>query len=167
MKHLLTFVFSIFLQLTALNQVECFRPSSPIELGVLLFKSFQDQNFERFQSCFFKEADCDTVIKYSDLSDSLKIRYAKYYKNRAAYVNGIAKESFEKIIAEGEQKGLVWNKIQLLDVSYEIKRENNIQFAEIGIECIYSDIYFGFLIKDCEKSDSWLITDKVEIRFIE
>lgn len=166
MKIFVTLILIILLQTTAFSQVDCFRPTSPIELGVLVFKSFQDQNFEKFRNCFFTEADCDTLVKYAGLSDSLKIRYTKYYKNRATYFQGVAKENFEKLIEEGERKGIVWNKIELLDVSYDgPKTENNIQSADIGIECIYGDIYFGFLIEDCHKSDSWLIIDKVEIRF--
>ena len=105
MKHLLTIALFTFFQLTTFSQVNI-RPSDPKQLGEMVFKSFQDENYELFLKYIFTEADCDIMAKNADAPDSLKITAVEQMKNRTNYIRQTSKENFELIISIGKQNGV-------------------------------------------------------------
>lgn len=166
MKHLLAIALITFYQSTAFSQADK-RPTDPKELGEMVFKSFQDENYELFLKYIFSEADCNTMAKNADAPDSLKIEVVKQMKGLTNHIRQTSKENFEMIISSGKQKGLDWKKAKLTDVKFEIKNRDNIQSSDIFLLCKYKNEIFQIKLDNCHKSDAWLMMDKAEIRFKE
>lgn len=166
MKHLLIIVLITFFQSAAFSQVDK-RPTNPKELGEMVFKSLQDENYELFLKYIFTEADCDTMAKNADAPESLKITVVKQMKELTNHIRQTSKENFGLIISTGKQKEIVWQKTKLTDVKFEIKNHVNIQSADIFLLCEYNDNLFQIKLDNCHKSDAWLMMDNAEIRFNE
>lgn len=164
MKLLLTIALITFFQMTSFSQVDK-RPTDPKELGEMVFKSFQDENYEMFLKYIFTESDCDTMAKNADAPDSLKITAVEQMKRITNYIRQTSKENFEMIISTGKQNGLDWRKTKLTDVLFEIKSNDNIQHSDIFLFCEYKDKIFLIKLDDCHKSDSWLMLGNTEIQF--
>lgn len=164
MKHLLIIALVAFSQLTTFSQINI-RPTDPKQLGEIVFKSFQDANYELFLKYIFTEADCDTMAKNADAPDSLKITAVEQMKNRTNYIRQTSKENFELIISIGKQNGVDWKETKLSNVFFEIKSNDNIQQSDIFLLCEYKDKIFLIKLDDCHKSDSWLMMGNAEIKF--
>lgn len=147
--------------------LEVKRPADPKNLGEVVFKSFQNESYETFLKYIFTEADCDTMVKNADAPDSLKITVVKQMKGLTNYIRHNSKENFEMIISAGKQKGIVWKKAKLTDVTYDIESSDDIQSTDISLLCRYKSNVFQIKLDNCHKSDSWLMMDKAEIRFDE
>lgn len=165
-KHLLSVACMLFFQTTSYSQTDL-RPSDPKMLGELIFKSFQDENFSSYLEYIFTEADCDTMAKYADAPDSMKLVVVKHMKGRVNHIRNTARDNFEVILSTALQNGVKWNKVKLEDVKFEIKNRNNVQSADIFLFCRSGKKLFQIKLDNCHKSDAWLLMDYAEIRFYE
>ena len=166
MKYLLTITIITLLQSITFSQIDKW-PTDPSELGKMVFKSIQDEDYALFLKYIFSEADCETIAKNADVPDSLKITVLEQVKGISNHIRQTSKENFEMIILTGEQKGIKWKKVKLTDVKFEIKNKDNIQSSDIFLFCKYKDKVFQIKLDNCHKSDAWLMLDNIEMSFKE
>lgn len=164
MKHLLTIILIAFSQSTSFSQVGK-QPTDQKELGEMVFKSLQDENYETFLNCIFTEADCDTLAKKADANDSLKTDVNKRMKHLTNSMRNKSKANFETIIATGKQEGVDWKKARLKDVKFDFSDRSNIQSSDIFLLCEYKDKRFLIKLNDCLRSNAWLMIHSATIRF--
>jgi hypothetical protein len=90
-------IFIGFFQQISFSQLND-RATNPKMLGELVFKSFQEENYETFLKYLFSEADCDRMSRNSNASDNLKVEIVKQMKSLTNYTRQTSKENFENII---------------------------------------------------------------------
>lgn len=166
MKYLVTITLITFLLSTSFSQIDK-RPTDPTLLGKMVFKSFHNEDYELFLKYIFTEADGETMVKNALASDSAKITIIEQVNGISSHIRQTSKENFEMIILAGNQKGIKWQKVKLLEVKFQIKNKNNIQSTDIFLLCKYKEIKFQIKLDNCHKSDAWLMLDNPEINFNE
>ena len=164
MRYFLTITLITLFLTSACSQIDR-GPNDPKELGEMIFKSFQNENYQLFLKYIFTEADCDYMVKNSGTPDSIAI--AAQMKGVTNHILQTSEENFESIISTGKQNGVKWQEVKLTDVKFEIKERGKIQSADIFLFCTYKGKVFHIKLDNCHKSEAWLMMDKAEIRFEE
>ena len=166
MRYLIVLILIVFFQQISFSQLND-RATNPKMLGELVFKSFQEENYETFLKYIFSEADCDRMSRNSNAPDNLKVAIAKQMKSLTNYIRQTSKENFENIISVGKDKKLEWKNVKLTDVKFDTKNQSNIQSSDIFLFCQHKEKIFLIKLDNCHKSDAWLMMDEAEIQFEE
>jgi hypothetical protein len=157
------FLLTIIAWATSFAQNGNVRPATPKDLGEIVFKSLQEENYEMFHDCVFTESDCDIMAKNADAPDSLKVMVAKQMKTVVNRTRNASKANFDQLIAKGKENNIVWNKVGLNDIKFQIKKDSNIESADIYLLCTFEKTMFTVKLDNCHKSNAWLMMDKAQL----
>ncbi|MGN6646644.1 MAG: hypothetical protein ACTHJT_08940 [Cytophaga sp.] len=141
------------------------RPANPNELGISVCKAFRFENFSAYDSLIFTNADCDIMIKNADAPQNAKDTVINQMYSITRSMRGKALENFQSVIKAGKDKGIKWNKIELVNVFFEIRNRKNIESCDVAVYCKEGGKVFVIMLNNCHKSDAWLMMGNTSIQF--
>ena len=161
------FIFCVVM-LIALNQCAYAqnKNSSPKALVKHVFKAFKNGDFAAYESLILKESDCAIIINNSEMPDSLKSNAMKVMTSTVRKTRMNAHEDFCKILEWGKKLGIDWNKIKLNKIEYKKYERNAVEFADIFAYCKFKDKVFTIDIRQCYKSNEWLMMYDIIVFYI-
>ena len=165
MKAILTILFISVFHIIVNAQANNQRAQNPDELGTLVFKSFQNENYMAFENCIFTENDCEIMCNKANATDSVKAIVVKQMQGLTERIRRLSKENFQEIVEKGKQKGIDWPHSKLSKTFFEIRKDHNIESCDIVLLCECKDTIFGIKLDNCSKSDAWLMMGQVAIKF--
>lgn len=141
------------------------KAKDPKMLGEFVFKSIQEERYGIFLDLIFTEEDVFKMMKMAKVSKSEKETTTKQMQDVAKNIRNGSKKNFYNIISSGKQKGIIWKEVKLIEVSYSIRKKENIQMADVFLICSFNDISFNIKLDNCFKSHIWLMLDQIYLNF--
>ena len=139
------------------------RPSTPKELGELVFEALKENDFQAFQRLVFTESDCEIMIENAQFPDKVKNEIVQQMKGVTKMTRNKNKVVFNHAVHQVKDQCGSWTKVKLKDVKFEINNRNNVKSADVFILCKYKGKELGINLDNCHKSDAWLMMGDLEV----
>jgi hypothetical protein len=136
---------------------------TPKQLGELTFRAFKSNDFDLFETLLITEAKHNFILESLNISDSLKEVFIKQGEGGIKHLRGQAKENFNEVLKTAKQFNLNWNKAKLIQVLNTPRDKNGITRSDIGIKIESEGVYYRISLRNCTKSDTWCIMNKVRL----
>jgi hypothetical protein len=102
------------------------------------------------------------VSVYSGSEDDKKMILAGSEENSRKILANTT-QAVDEIRRKGADAGINWEEATFSNAEYEVKKENNIETADLKVIVSYKDLKYKIKIAECIKTDrGWLIFDKPE-----
>lgn len=136
---------------------------TPKQLGELTFKAFKSNDFDLFKALLITEEKHNYILEGLKISDSLKQVFIKQGEGGIKYLHGQAKENFNEVLDIAKQFNLNWDKAKLIQVLNTPRDKNGITRSDIGIKIESEGVHYRISLRNCHKSDTWCIMNKVRL----
>lgn len=131
------------------------------ELGASFILSLKENDSTMLSDLVPVREDIEQIVSIYSGSEEDKKGILAGAEENTKKISDNTNKAFSEIKTKGNKAGIKWEEAEFNNAEYSIKKENNIETADLKISFNYKDMKYKIRIAECIKTErGWLVFDK-------
>lgn len=131
------------------------------ELSASVILALKENDPQKLTDLIAKKQDFENIVTIYQGSEEDKKAILAGSEENAKLILSNTQKALPEIREKAVKAGVNWDEAKFSNADYSIKKENNLETADLSITFSYKDLSYKIQIAECIKTErGWLIFDK-------
>lgn len=130
-------------------------------LSASFLMALKKNNFKSIENFLPVREDVILILSVYEGTEEEKKELLADAEDNVKKIRANTRKSFDEILKKGTEAGINWSEADFSSADYTLKKENNIEMADLTIIFTYKSLRYKIKIEECINTEKgWLIFDK-------